>query len=831
MPIIFATPSQIATLSTTSAAALRAKAIADGVKNGTYVGGGTAGDINIKSVDTKAGPVALTTALWYLRTGDSSYLAPLKTFIRATVKPPDTNQALNEFRGLFGIFAAVIQLKAAGAWTSADDNAPCPNHNGDTWLQFLLGGGSQSGPYHTRTVGSTSQLASSLRGLNPGVDKTANNWNTVAMATHLAYAVLVNNTSEIDHNIKRMKKYLGDQTTGLPNYQATGDYIASWDNWGTPAVQAGIGKPDAARPGLDGVVIDDICRGKTGYNAGAAYYGAAASGLTYPLEAADYLWAQAAMLINGGHNVRSWGAGGNAFDRMNARFARHRVADEPSLFDFTEAKASVYKGGRFIASQLSQTDYELSSAVATPGGTAGLSRSMPYGDWLAPTNKTSTWGVTAGSVVTPPPPDPDPEPDPDPTDPTPTDPTPSPVGVPKVASSTYVESASATTLTAPRPAGTVAGDQIIAFVAGPAQMAQVTPDVMENWWSWGAANGYEASALTGINIFIRSAVANEPTSYAFTSPGPASRMSLTVLRVTGASGLSLPRGGNGPTGASYPAPSLTTESANNLALHFMSVMSSTAGSTDIGTPSGLTRVTGPVGATGQGGRRAAVFSEVRPTAGPIGIRSWSIVGTPVQWASVSLAAIPAANTGPPAHSGALGLVGRGGLSLSGRTALNPTVQSGSINLSGSTALQLSAATPAMRGSLSRSAVTGSLKVSPTILGTLELGGEGTEGSLALLGTTSFARYVWRAVAPIYLGDGSGITRAYNNGDIVPDSLVASNGLEYAGLVIRVNVLGATPTTAPTREVISSTLQRIEFMPASAYDALITETPATLYITY
>ena len=392
--LTFATDSQIASLSTTSPAALRVKGIADSVKSGALVGGGTGSDIDIKSVDTKAGPIALTTALWYLRTGDSSYLGPLKNFIRATVKPPDSNQALNEFRGLFGIFAAVIQLKQAGAWTAADDAAPCPNHNGDTWTQFLLGGGSQSGPYHLRTVGSTSQLASSLRALNPGVDKTANNWNTVAMATHLAYAALVNNTAEIEHNIKRLKKYLGDQTTGLSDYQPTGDYITSWDNWGLASgkVQAGIGKPDAARPGLDGVVIDDICRGKTGYNASTAYYGAAASGLTYPLEAADYVWAQAALLINGGYNVRSWGAGGNAFDRMNARFNRHRVADEPSLFDYTEAKASVYKGGRFIASQMSQTDYEMASAVATPSGTAGLSRSMPYGDWLAPADGSSTWG-------------------------------------------------------------------------------------------------------------------------------------------------------------------------------------------------------------------------------------------------------------------------------------------------------------------------------------------------------------------------------------------------------------------------------------------------------
>lgn len=404
----FATDQQIASLSTTSAAALRAKSVADGVKSGAYVGGGTAADIDVKSVDTKAGSVALTTALWWRRTGDASYLAPLKAFILASPKPPADVQALNEFRGLFGLFAAVKVLTDAGAWTSADDASVCVNHNGDTWSQFLLGGGSQALPYYTRQVnisgGRWSRLvAPTGAAANEGtMDDSASNWGCVARATHLMWSVLTKNQAQIDHAIDRYKKYLGDQTTGYADYKSSGSYIVSWDNWATGTasgtsqpLKAGIGKTDAANPGLDGVVLNDIDRGNTGYASGSAFYGATGAGLTYPLEAAEFTWAEAAVLINAGHPVRTWGEGGNAFDRMNDRFARHRIAGEQSNFDYAQGDANVYKGARYYASQLSRKNYELNLGVATAAGTAGPSRSMPHGDWIAPADGSSTWGIAA----------------------------------------------------------------------------------------------------------------------------------------------------------------------------------------------------------------------------------------------------------------------------------------------------------------------------------------------------------------------------------------------------------------------------------------------------
>lgn len=69
---------------------------------------------------------------------------------------------------------------------------------------------------------------------------------------------------------------------------------------------------------------------------------------------------------------------------------RVRPGDSQSLFDYTEAASGVYRGGRFIAAQLSQTSY--GAALATAAGAGGMSRAMPYGDWLAPADGSSTWG-------------------------------------------------------------------------------------------------------------------------------------------------------------------------------------------------------------------------------------------------------------------------------------------------------------------------------------------------------------------------------------------------------------------------------------------------------
>lgn len=412
MSLIFATDPQIGSLSTTSPAALRAKDTADQVKNATLVGGSTTDALtNIKNVSNKVGPIALETALWWKRTGDNTYLQPLITFILDTPKPPDTNQALNEWRGLGGVFAAVQLLRRAGKW---NDLATLPNHGGITWTDFLLTYGGKT--YAERQIDTST--AQRWRWLAPAAgtstsqgptQKSPSNWGAVARACKLALDALLLDMgvagaqAEVDADVAVYKQFFGDNPSALPNFYTSGSYRSSWDNWysGTAVngastyIPAGIGKYDAANPGLDGVIINDIDRGSTDYSATTAFYGATAGGLTYSQEAADYVWFEAAYLVNAGIDVRLIGEHGNALVRMNDRLARHRIPGEQSVFDANEAANAVYRGGRFIASQLSGVDYERASALTPSSGPVGTSRALPHGDWLAPADGSSTWATPA----------------------------------------------------------------------------------------------------------------------------------------------------------------------------------------------------------------------------------------------------------------------------------------------------------------------------------------------------------------------------------------------------------------------------------------------------
>lgn len=398
----FATMSQIGSLSITSAAALRVKGNADNVKNGTFVAGvGTAHDWN--HVDSKCGALALSVALWWARTGDSTYLGPLQTYLRNVIKSAKaTNgRALDPMRQAGGVLAAVDILRKYGQW---DDNFTLPNHSGDTFRKFLLGGGVYADTFQVRPLtGNATERWAKIRAIPTAntstMDDSASNWGATARFSQVMWAVNAQAldatlTEGLAHAVNRMKKLLGDQTTGLPDFKGTGNYLNSWDNWTVQAsgsnqpLKAGVGKTDAANPGLDGVIINDIDRGVTNYDPAVTFYGATGSGLTYPLENTDYVWAVAAVLMNLGYPVRTWGEGGNAFDRMNARLARVRSGDTQSLFDYTENASAVYAGGRAIAAQLSRTSY--GTIGANPSGLGGTSRAMPNGDWLGGAG--STWG-------------------------------------------------------------------------------------------------------------------------------------------------------------------------------------------------------------------------------------------------------------------------------------------------------------------------------------------------------------------------------------------------------------------------------------------------------
>lgn len=387
--LVYITDQQITQLSTTSTAALRCKAIADRVKTGTALN-------NIKNVDNKIGSYCLTTALWYKRTGDTSYLAPLLTYIRNAPQPPSAVQALNEWRASFGLFATVQLLRRWGLW---DDQTTLPQHNNITWETFLL---TYDGVrYDQRQVDmgvvntrwNRMAATSGLLAATYPTAKSASNWGSVARASNLALLALlddmgVNVAADLATLQAIFRQWLGDTTTGLPNFFSSASYLASWDNWttgstnGSQYIAAGIGKYDTANPGLDGVVINVIDRGTTGYNATAAQFGATSSGITYPLENAEYVWCEAAVYLNAGLAARTWGENGNGLRRMGDRFARI-APDGKSQFDAATAIYTVYDGCRAGAARiagLASTAYGTITNFATNEN--NMPRSGVHTDWL-----------------------------------------------------------------------------------------------------------------------------------------------------------------------------------------------------------------------------------------------------------------------------------------------------------------------------------------------------------------------------------------------------------------------------------------------------------------
>lgn len=393
--LLYITDSQVAQLSTTSAAGLRAKAVADRVRDGTA-------SSDIKNVNNKNGSYALTTALWYGRTRDVSYLAPLQAYILASPKPPSAVQALNEWRASFGLFTAVQLLRRWGVW---NDNALLPNHGNITWRDFLLTyGGTRYDmrQVDTGVVNSRWNIMAQTSGLwtssNPAA-KSASNWGAVARAGNLALLALLQDMGiDVADDLAKLeaifRQWLGDTTTGLPNFYSTIDYRSSWDNWstvpfvGSRQIVAGVGNVDAANPGLDGVIINDIDRGGTDYAATDSQFGAVGSGLTYPFENAEYAWNEAAMYLNSGKPARTWGGGGDALRRMNDRFARISP-DGTSQFQAAAAIAGIYgtmrTGGARIAG-LADTAYGTNSPTNATENM--LFRSGPYFDWLV---EGTTW--------------------------------------------------------------------------------------------------------------------------------------------------------------------------------------------------------------------------------------------------------------------------------------------------------------------------------------------------------------------------------------------------------------------------------------------------------
>jgi len=330
---------------------------------------------NLGDVNTRAGSEALTAAVFWLAGGksDAALLSATRAFIlKAPGTWPSGGQALNPMRGLGGILAAVKLLTDAGQWSSG---AKLPNLGNITWATFISN-------LETRNLGTLNSRWQTI--LGTAID-TASNWGSVARFSLVSIAALRGDQALFDRAVGLVQRYMGDLTKAAA-FNRTASYRASWDNYGSPAgrVNAGIGKLDGS--GRDGVVIEDVARGGTDYCATCPYFGATGSGLTYPLEAAEYTWATLAVLRHAGFDVRSWTS--TALKRMNDWFQRAH-SGSTTVYLYAESAFSIYKNDRWYANRLTGGTSPYGAPVPTASGPGGYLRSQPPGDWMAAPG--STW--------------------------------------------------------------------------------------------------------------------------------------------------------------------------------------------------------------------------------------------------------------------------------------------------------------------------------------------------------------------------------------------------------------------------------------------------------
>lgn len=210
----------------------------------------------------------------------------------------------------------------------------------------------------------------------------------------------------------------------------------------------------------------------------------------------------------------------------------------------------------------------------------------------------------------------------------------------------FYENATTTSIVVPVPAGTVAGEFLLAHISNSAAsgVAPVAVPTPATGWTKitgvsGSGNGSQSTAL-----FYRWATASEPASYAFATGTASNRGTGSMLRISGvdtATPLDVAAVVISTAAVTTAAvvPSMTTVTAG--AVIFTGATINASSSADIVPPATQTLVAGTK-ATGTG-RRAALYTESRPTAGATGTRSYTFTPTTtaLQQAHASVALRPA----------------------------------------------------------------------------------------------------------------------------------------------------------------------------------------------
>jgi hypothetical protein len=215
-------------------------------------------------------------------------------------------------------------------------------------------------------------------------------------------------------------------------------------------------------------------------------------------------------------------------------------------------------------------------------------------------------------------------------------------GIARQGTATLYENAAATTAVVPVPAGVVAGEVLVTVVAG-SRVAQSDTLTGPAGWTQIIVQPDSAVATIGdvIGLWYRVATGSEAGSYTWTnSAATAGRIGGSMYRFSGvdtttvldvaASGAGL----SSTSGTTIDAPSITT--VTDGAMLVSAGVAMTAGGS-VSQPGSMLLI----GTTTGTGRRFTWATEVDPTAGATGVRTWTASGDSLQRAAVLAALRPA----------------------------------------------------------------------------------------------------------------------------------------------------------------------------------------------
>jgi hypothetical protein len=502
--------------------------------------------------DVKHGTLALSGALVFARTGDSTYATKTHKAIMA---------AIGTEQSTCSILSIGRQL---GAYVLAADFIKLGGTDGDTFRTWLSAMRTRTFTDHPRwqTIVGTHQ-------------DSANNWGSFAGASRIAASLYLGDGADVAQAASVLRGFLGDRSA-WDQFRGQGDT----NDMLTDTVRAWACDPSAtgfvpvnpactsAGVNLDGAIVNDVSRDDLGLT-----WPVGPTGIGYTLESLQGLVLQAELLYRNGY-PSVWGWSNNAIER-----AARLVSRNGAVGGTTWNTASV----NYYVPWVLNYRYGLD----LPTKPARYGRIFGYTDWLFGP-RSSTSGGTSPTPTPAPNPTAAPTASPNPTvGPAPTAtpaPTPTPTTAPISVAFLFASSAKSqtTSLTLTRTAATSSGDVLLAVIDVRASKGvKVTAPA---GWNLIRQDGFKGTITT--SIYARTATGSEPGTYTFrTSRGaPTNGLLLGVRGADAANPVASSSALGAGSSTKIVGPSVSAARSGDLLVGIFSV----AVSTSVSQPSGMT---------------------------------------------------------------------------------------------------------------------------------------------------------------------------------------------------------------------------------------------------